>query len=449
MWQFFKRNWKSCLLVGIFCFAGCSWGMLEYTHQPRFCLSCHIMQPYYDAWKSSSHNMVSCVECHYPPGLRYEVQGKLDALNQVVAYWTGQYSTKFYAEIEDASCMRKGCHTTRLVEGPIEFKRGIKFDHASHYGRPVRGIQLRCTSCHSQIVQGNHMAVTEFTCFLCHFKGRFTATSPLPQKFCLECHNYPQSYINVSGIMYNHKDYVERGVLCWRCHSDVVRGVGEVEDRACLQCHSDPEQISKIGDVKQMHLNHVTRHKVECFDCHANVIHSLPDTHQVQSLACAACHTGTHVGPRDLFAGQGGRGVPDKPSPMYIAQVDCTGCHMDEKTSVFGPVGGSSMSSSVRACSDCHGELGKKVYGFWMQSLDYQLAKTEQALAAAGRVVGGAHGSEPQSDAQKLLADAQFNYDFVKSSKGVHNFEYSLALLAKAREYAEAARKAPRTAGGR
>jgi hypothetical protein len=121
---------------------------------------------------------------------------------------------------------------------------------------------------------------------------------------------------------------------------------------------------------------------------------------------------------------------------------------MDETASPFGRAGGSSMSSSVRACSDCHGDLGKSVYGFWMQSLEHQLAQTEQELAAARPVVGGGHGTEPQTEAQKLLADAEFDYEFVRSSKGVHNFEYSLALLAKAREYAEAARKAHK-AGGR
>ena len=36
----------------------------------------------------------------------------------------------------------------------------------------TRGIKLRCTSCHSQIVQGQHMAVTATTCFLCHFKNQ-------------------------------------------------------------------------------------------------------------------------------------------------------------------------------------------------------------------------------------------------------------------------------------
>ena len=59
----------------------------------------------------------------------------------------------------------------RLLEGEIQFGR-IRFDHRNHLFGERRGMKLRCTSCHSQIVQGNHLAVTPSTCFLCHFKDR-------------------------------------------------------------------------------------------------------------------------------------------------------------------------------------------------------------------------------------------------------------------------------------
>ena len=37
---------------------------------PLLCNQCHIMKPYYQAWKTSKHNFVPCVDCHYPPGFR-------------------------------------------------------------------------------------------------------------------------------------------------------------------------------------------------------------------------------------------------------------------------------------------------------------------------------------------------------------------------------------------
>lgn len=441
MRSWIRKHWKLTVLALVLLFGGCSFGMLEYTHEPRFCVSCHVMKPFYAAWESSSHNNVGCVDCHYPPGLQYEIQGKLDALNQVVAFWTGSYNTKFYAEIQDQSCLRSGCHDSRLLDGPIEFKRGIKFDHAGHYGQPMRGIQLRCTSCHSQIVQGNHMAVTEVTCFICHFRNRVSGTKPLPQQFCLTCHDYPKADIQLGDHMYNHALYVERGVDCQRCHIDTVQGNGEVEDRACLQCHDDPDQIKKITEVEQVHLNHVTNHKVECFECHADIIHRVNKQREEQALNCNKCHADTHVGPKELYAGVGGYGVEPMPAPMFKAQVDCVACHLDEET--YGSrhaMSGTTMRPTIQGCIDCHGESGGDILALWRQSVRDAVASGQAAVDRAKGVLERTPAThEGYVRAQQLLEHAQFNIDFVNYGKGIHNVEYSLALIDKAREYSEIA----------
>jgi len=430
---FLRKWWKVGCLALLLVFAGCSWGMLEYTHNPGFCQTCHVMDPYYAAWKTSSHNMVGCVDCHYQPGLRYELRGKLDALNQVVAYWTGSYNTKFYAEIDDASCMRQGCHNSRLIEGPIEFKRGIKFDHAGHYGQEMRGIKLRCTSCHSQIVQGNHMAVTEFTCFLCHFRGYIDVALPQQQDFCLQCHDFPDYLLTIGNLNFNHADFVDRGVICQRCHIDVVEGDGMVEDRACLQCHSDPEQISRIGKVSEVHLNHVTNHKVECFNCHANIDHRVPHTRGTVEVSCSECHSSTHLGPRSLYAGTGGRGVDDMPSAMFLAQVDCIGCHLDQST--YGEefvMKGSTLRPTVQGCIDCHGDMGQDIFNFWQASLENQIALTDAILDRARQLIKNKPPASVPYVAIQRLEDAEFNRNFVKFGKGIHNLNYALALLSQA-----------------
>ena len=137
------------LLAGIGAF-----GFIEYSAQPSFCTNCHNMQPYYDSWATSSHNDVPCIKCHYAPGIKAEAMGKMQAANQVVKYVTGSYGTRPWAEIEDAACLRSGCHTTRTLEGELVFA-GVRFDHRHHLTQLRRGKQLRCTSCHSQIVQGD------------------------------------------------------------------------------------------------------------------------------------------------------------------------------------------------------------------------------------------------------------------------------------------------------
>src|SRR5574341_2206263 len=72
---------------------------VKFSTSPYFCGTCHIMKPYYRAWKASQHNFVACVECHYPPGFTEELRGKIQASVQVVKYLTKTYSTLPYAEI--------------------------------------------------------------------------------------------------------------------------------------------------------------------------------------------------------------------------------------------------------------------------------------------------------------------------------------------------------------
>src|SRR3989338_6674 len=82
-------------------------GLVHYSESPSFCKSCHIMEPYYKAWKTSKHNFVKCVECHYPPGSpKTLLWKKFQALSQVAKYVTRTYSSKPFAEIPNDSCLR-------------------------------------------------------------------------------------------------------------------------------------------------------------------------------------------------------------------------------------------------------------------------------------------------------------------------------------------------------
>ena len=65
-----------------------------YTSRPQFCNSCHIMEPYYKSWQQSSHKNVTCVECHFPPGVGGKVRGKVLGLVQLLKYVTGSAGTR-------------------------------------------------------------------------------------------------------------------------------------------------------------------------------------------------------------------------------------------------------------------------------------------------------------------------------------------------------------------
>jgi hypothetical protein len=183
-----------------------------YTSRPQFCRSCHIMEPYYQSWMASKHKDVTCIECHFEPGFGGEVRGKMLGLVQLAKYVTGSAGPRPAAEIPDASCLRSGCHENRLLSGKVQF-HGVTFDHGPHMGQMRRGKKLRCTSCHSQIVQGEHMAVTETTCFLCHFKDEpFNAGLGA----CTRCHQIPEKTYGLGGgVKFTHELAYTKGVD-WR-----------------------------------------------------------------------------------------------------------------------------------------------------------------------------------------------------------------------------------------
>ena len=63
-------------------------GAAVYTSRSEFCISCHIMEPYYVSWQESSHSHVACIKCHFPPGAVEKVRGKMLGLVQLLKYVT-------------------------------------------------------------------------------------------------------------------------------------------------------------------------------------------------------------------------------------------------------------------------------------------------------------------------------------------------------------------------
>lgn len=431
----------------------------EYSMTPDFCRSCHIMEPYYQAWHDSTHRDVPCADCHFEPGLAGTLEGKWQASSQAVKYITNTYGSKPHAEVRDASCLRSGCHETRVLEGKVNWvvrsERGhdvtVKFDHTPHLNQERRGKQLRCVSCHSQMVQGKHITVTQDTCFLCHFKGLKHGRDDETIGTCKGCHDAPKGQIMQVTGSFNHQEYVERGVLCENCHSDSLKGDGAVAQQVCWTCHNQPAQIARYGEPNLLHSKHVSEHKVECSSCHALIEHSLtagarkqlkPGTHgALDSGDCGQCHEQSHLGPKEMLAGRGGRGVPEMPSPMYRAQVDCIACHQAKKHEErVADVTGQTFLATQERCDYCHGEKYKGTLEEWRKGIAKGLAQAEGALAdARGAVAKRELAGATQVEVQRLLDDAGHNIRFVKHGYGAHNVTYATALLNHAVQQCEKA----------
>jgi nitrate/TMAO reductase-like tetraheme cytochrome c subunit len=402
-------------------------GFIEYSAQPGFCNNCHIMEPYYDSWQLSSHQDVPCIQCHYAPGIKAEAMGKFQAANQVVKYVTGAYGMKPWAEIDDAACLRSGCHVEARLSSVVDFE-GIPFTHAKHLGELRRGKQLRCTSCHSQIVQGSHLAVTKETCYLCHFKGQPVGQ---PVGGCIGCHPSPPRVVSPQGFTIEHTDYVRDMVACSACHADVSVGAGNADRNRCFNCHNETERLDQFDNTTMLHRTHIADRKVECTQCHEVIQHrivalradSLP-------LDCAGCHQGVHEAQQRLLAGTGGHGVDDLPSAMYLARVSCQSCHTMNRE-VRGHEG--VQSAGEAACLSCHGVKYANILPAWQEEMDRRKAQAE-------RIVRGAEAVRTRAPVRSrvavdsLLGLARDNLDLVSVGGGAHNVAYADRLLRAAIE---------------
>ena len=405
-------------------------GFIEYAAQPSFCTNCHNMQPYYDSWTTSTHQDVPCIKCHYAPGIKAEAMGKVQAANQVVKYVTGTYGTKPWAEIEDAACLRSGCHSTRKIEGELDFL-GVSFDHRHHLTALRRGKQLRCTSCHSQIVQGDHVAVTKSTCFLCHFQGRPEGE---PVAGCTGCHVDPPLITTSAGVI-DHPQYVRDMVSCISCHDRVTSGDGAAEQDRCFGCHNEPERISLFEDATKVHEVHLGEHNVDCQLCHRPIAHEVVSHADASELDCAGCHQGTHAAQRNLYTGTGGHGAEDDPSVMYQARVSCGSCHgLPREIAGHEQV----QAAGEATCLACHGTGYVNILPSWQAEMDDKLSRVSAIVRAASSAPRTGSTAQ-QATADSLLALASDNVELVSVGQSAHNIGYADALLRAAVAYVDRA----------
>jgi nitrate/TMAO reductase-like tetraheme cytochrome c subunit len=378
------------IVIALVAFFGISFGFLEFTSRPSFCKTCHYMEPYYESWKASKHSDVNCLKCHFPPGFGSYIKGKLASSTEVVNYVVGTYKRrKPWAEIEDESCLREGCHERRTLEGKVPFKKTV-FDHQPHLTELRAGMKLRCTSCHSQIVQREHIKVTESTCFLCHFsEGKVRE----PISGCPSCHGAPTGVVRVGDEEVKHESFLKAGIVCTKCHTSVISGKGEVPLESCISCHAEPERIERYNEVDFLHAEHVSEHNVECSRCHLEIKHELPSPESPPVVACNSCHGDYHSGQRTAFKGA-----------MLQIHPSCQNCHEAEH--------GRKVS-----CQPCHRKEILNLVSIWKD----EIRRSKSELISAVRKLEGFKDEELQG----LLQEIRSSINALKEENLIHNVRFA------------------------
>ncbi|RPI18482.1 MAG: hypothetical protein EHM58_05355 [Ignavibacteriae bacterium] len=400
----------------------------EYTSRPSFCPTCHYMETFYQSWRTSAHNKIDCVECHFEPGISGTVRGKLNGLVQIVNYVSMSYKKrKPWAEIPDNTCARSGCHEKQALQDTTYDFKGIKFNHKNHLADLRRGKTLKCTSCHSQIVQGSHIEVTEATCFNCHFKKSDDPEHKWDKLTdCKTCHNWSdKSKIQMANFRYDHTSVVSNNIQCNNCHSNVVAGNGEVGKERCFQCHFETVRLDRYDDTEFMHTTHITKHSMKCFTCHSQIQHKIQKIDPNSPPDCQSCHTNAHTSQVSLYTGENGFNVDKSPSVMYMNGINCKGCHVfhetDKKDITTSKSGGSS-------CDKCHGKGYDRLVQQWEIASGKRVALIKSIYNTVSFQVYNSKSSNKQ-EAIKALDEANHNIRIVEVGKSVHNVQFADKLL--------------------
>jgi hypothetical protein len=126
--------------------------MEKASDNPKFCVICHDMQPYYDSWhdsnllaKKHADAGVKCHDCHEPSVSQQTSEG--------IKYITGDFEKPLkQRQFSKDNCLK--CHDYNDVTAKTNFS-GIN-PHKSHKG------ELECYTCHSMHRQSTVL------CAQCH-----------------------------------------------------------------------------------------------------------------------------------------------------------------------------------------------------------------------------------------------------------------------------------------
>ncbi len=388
------------------------------SDNPDFCKSCHFMKPYYDNWASSSHNTVPCYKCHYGPGFKDYIGGKLRLLGEIIRYFAGAFHRELHTKIKDEVCY--SCHKKEdFMDETLEFtEKEIKFTHAEHMGNKIREFNFKCQNCHSELVQGKHTAVSIRVCILCHFIGKRGE----PKGGCGVCHGPPKEEMLLWGVPFGHLKYIKAGVSCNTCHIKVTQGRGDVKAGKCEECHVEVKK--EMFNYKRVHKTHVRENNLSCFKCHEEIKHGKIQILQVFSPLCQECHGNRHSVQEEIYSGTGGLNVPNLPDRMFISGVVCQGCHQIRvKKTDIGPIF-ELPKAEPSSCVFCHGKNFDKLLVKWQNLIKERLnyLKTKAKIYSLFRKFGILNYNNKTVDINLKIVENDRSF-------GAHNIRYINLLL--------------------
>lgn len=267
---------------------------------------------------------------------------------------------------------------------------------------------------------------------------------PVPPSRCDACHAAPSQPVDYQGLKVVHAEFAAYGAACESCHHGVTQKARSIRDEQCYECHEFGTERLKGMSVAQTHQVHIEgRHKVECYSCHGMPQHGpAVQAMRLNQLECQSCHSHQHeiqqvtyksthystTGP-DVAASAQSPSTQPVVTPMFLAHVDCSGCHTQPRPLGAEPQSGARVAvATAQACDTCHKPgLGEEMIPLWQ-------GNTHALYDAAVKLLPSDERALP-SGVQRRVTEARQLLDIVRidGSWGVHNPRYTQKLLEDAR----------------
>lgn len=105
-------------LVNVVILGYATYSGVHYMDSQAFCgKTCHtVMAPEYNAYQSSAHSRVSCVQCHIGPGASWAVKAKISGTRQLFAVGLGTYSRPILSPVRELRPARDTCEQCHWPE---------------------------------------------------------------------------------------------------------------------------------------------------------------------------------------------------------------------------------------------------------------------------------------------------------------------------------------------